>query len=110
MGKTTGLGGDESLEFEVLIEEFMNISEDTEAKSLQETHQKNEVTENAKNETLEERKVALKSMSQTRKTNSEEHSPSKMRQNRHFNWETFEFLKEKIEVDNLKRKTEYEEK
>ena len=40
------------------------------AKSLQEKNQK-KVNENAKNAALEERKVTLKTMNQTRQTNSE---------------------------------------
>ena len=42
-GKATRLGADEPPKFELLIEEIINISEDTEAKSLQETNHKKEV-------------------------------------------------------------------
>ena len=40
----------------------MNICESTETKLLQKTHYKNKVTENAKNEALQVRKIALESM------------------------------------------------
>ena len=61
-GKTTGLGGEEPPEFESLIEEIINISEETEAKSLPETNHKKEVLDNAKNSALEVGKVAFESM------------------------------------------------
>ena len=84
-------------EFELLIEEIINISEDTEAKSLQETNHKKEVSDNAKNAALEVRKVALESMGQTKKEILKKIVP------------TFEFLREKMELDKENRKMEYEE-
>ena len=66
-GKATGLCREEPPEFELLIEEIINISEHTEAKSLQEMNRKKEVLDNAKNAALEVRKVALESMGQTKK-------------------------------------------
>ena len=42
-GKATRLGVDEPPKFELVIEEIINISEDIEAKSLQETNHKKEV-------------------------------------------------------------------
>ena len=96
-GKATGLGGEEPPEFELLIEEIINISEDTEAKSLQETNHKKEVSDNAKNAALEVRKVALESMGQTKKEILKKIVP------------TFEFLREKMELDKENRKMEYEE-
>ena len=94
--KTSGLGGEEPSEFEVLIEEIINISEDTEAKTLQETNHKKEVSENAKNAAMEVRKVALESMGQTRIRNSDEDCSKTVKRNRCSNSETFEFLREKI--------------
>ena len=61
-GKATGLGGEEPAGFGLLIEEIINISEDTEAKSLQEMKHKKKNSINAKNAALELRKVALESM------------------------------------------------
>ena len=109
-GKATGLGGEESLEFELLIEEIINISEDTEAKSLQETNHKREDSDSTKNAALEARKVALESMGQTRKRNFEEDCPKTMKRNRRPNSETLEFLREKMELDKESKKMEYEEK
>ena len=68
--KVTGLGGEKPPKFELLTEEIINISEDTEAKSLQGTNHKKEVSDNAKNEwerKVEQRKVALESMGETKK-------------------------------------------
>ena len=73
--KVTGLSGEKSPKFELLTEEIINISEDTEAKSLQGTNHKKEVWDNAKNEwerkveqrKVEQRKVALESMGEIKK-------------------------------------------
>ena len=62
--KATGLGGEELPDSELLIEGIINIAEETEAKSLQETNHKKEVSDNAKNAALEVRKVALESTGQ----------------------------------------------
>ena len=97
--KATRLGGEESPEFEILIEKIINISEDTGAKYLQQTKYKKEVSDNSKNGTLEVRKVALDSMGQTRKENSEEDCSKNMKHNRRSNSETLEFLREKLEID-----------
>ena len=66
-GKATGLGGEEPPEFELLTEEIISISEDTEAKSLQETNHKKEVSDNANNAVLQVKKFALESMGQAKK-------------------------------------------
>ena len=108
-GKATGVGGEEPPEFGLLLEEIINISKNTEAKSLQETNHKKQVSDNAKNAALEVRKVAFESMGQTKKRNSEEDCP-KMKRSRHCNSETFEFLREKMELDKENRKMEFEEK
>ena len=89
--KATGLGGEELPDFELLIEGIINISEDTEAKSLQETNHKKEVSDNANNAALEVRKVALESMGQAKKRNSEEDCPKKIKRSKCSNSETFEF-------------------
>ena len=60
----TGLGGEEPPEFELLI---VQISDDTEAKSLHEMNHKKEVSDYAKNAALEATKVVLESMGQTKK-------------------------------------------
>ena len=49
-------------------------------------------------------------MGQTKKRNSEEDCPKKLKCNRRSNSETFEFLREKIELDKENRKMKYEEK
>ena len=55
-GKATGLCGVKLPEFELLIKEIINISEDTEAKCLQEMNPKREVSDIAKNVALRGKK------------------------------------------------------
>ena len=68
----TGEGGGEPSEFEVLVEEIINISEDTLQKKETEKEKAEEKETNEQNKALEIRQVAMETMGQTRKRNSGE--------------------------------------
>ena len=109
-GKATRLGVDEPAKFELLIEEIINISEDTEAKSLQETNHKKEVWDNAKNAALVVKKGWTWKYGSDKKRNFEEDCLKKMKRNSRSNSETFEFSREKLELDKENKKMKYKEK
>ena len=96
----TGEGGGEPSEFEVLVEEVINISEDTLQKKETEKEKAKEKETNEQNKALEIRQVAMETMGQTRKRNSgEEDAHKRQKRSRRSNSEIMEFLRQKIELD-----------
>ena len=107
----TGEGGGEPSEFEVLVEEVINISEDTLQKKETEKEKAKEKETNEQNKALEIRQVAMETMGQTRKRNSgEEDAHNRQKRSRRSNSEIMEFLRQKIELDKENLEADREEK
>ena len=106
----TGEGGSETSEFEVMVEEIINISEDILQKKETEKEKAKEET-NEQNKALEIRQVAMETMGQTRKRNSgEEDAHNREKRSRRSNSEIMEFLCQKIELDKENLEADREEK
>ena len=108
--KETGLGGNEPTEFDVLIEEIINISNDTEQKSLEETNQKKVLAEKDQNAALQVRQVAMETMGETKLRQKKEEISPKPKRRRRSSAETFDFLKQKLAMDKENRQVELEER
>lgn len=67
-----GLRGDETTEFEVLLEEIINVSEDTLQKKEAENEKAMEKKANEQNQALEIRQMAMQTMAQTEKRSSDD--------------------------------------
>lgn len=106
----TGEGGGEPSEFDVLVEEIINISEDTEQKKETEKEQAMEKENDEQNKALEIRQVAMESMGQTRKRNSCEEEVPSTKRSRRSNSDTMEFLRQKLELDKQNVEADREEK
>ena len=88
----TGIGGDEPSEFDVLIEEIINISDDT----LQKSEEATEKEKEKENSALEVRKVAMETMGQT--ANRHKAGEKKERGAKRSSSHTSEFLNKKLEM------------
>ena len=66
-----GLRGDETTEFEVLLEEIINVSEDTLQKKEAENEKAMKKKANEQNQALEIRQMAMQTMAQTEKRSSD---------------------------------------
>ena len=80
-----------------IIRKIINISEGTEV------NHKKEISDNAKSAVLEVRKVELESIGQTKKINSEEDCPKKIKRNRRSNSEKKSKSIKKTERCNIKK-------
>ena len=107
----TGEGGGEPSEFEVLVEEVINISEDTLQKKETEKEKAKEKETNEQNKALDIRQVAMETMGQTRKQNSgEADAQNRQKCSRRSNSEIIEFLRQKIELDKENLEADREKK
>ena len=107
----TGVGGGEPSGFEVLVEEVINISEDTLQKKETEKEKAKEKETNEQNKALEIRQVAMETMGQTRKRNSgEEDAHNRQKRSRRLNSKIMEFLRQNIELDKENLEADREEK
>ena len=100
----TGIGGDEPSEFDVLIEEIINISNDT----LQKCEEATEKEKEKKNSALEVKKVAMETMGQT--ANRYKAGEKKERRAKQSSSDTLEFLSRKLEMDKENRRAELEQR
>ena len=110
--KLSGIEGTEPTEYDVLIEELIELSEDTDARIVEETTQKKAAEECDKNKALEMRKVAMERFGETRKRKDEDdESPiSEKKCRRRTSSDTVAFLREKMEMDKENKKVEKEER
>ena len=95
----------------MLVEEVINISEDTLQKKETEKEKAKEKETNEQNKALEIRQVAMETMGQTRKQNSgEQDAHNRQKCSRRSNSEIMEFLLQKIELDKENLEADREEK
>ena len=110
--KRTGEGGDEVTEYEVLIEELMQLSDDTDARCDQESNEKETKKDEDRKKALDIRNQALERVGDTRKrhANSGDENPSCSKTPRRSSSDTLNFLRERIEADKENKILEREEK
>lgn len=80
-----GLRGDETTEFEVLLEEIINVSEDTLQKKEAENEKAMEKKANEQNQALEIRQMAMQTMAQTEKRSSDDQKVLKQKHSKRSN-------------------------
>ena len=100
----TGIGGDEPSEFDVLIEEIINISDDT----LQKCEEATEKEKEKEKAALEIRKVAMETMGQTAKRHKA--GEKKERREKRSSSDTLEFLNKRLEMDKENCSAELEQR
>lgn len=100
----TGQGGEEPTEYLVLIEEIINIHEDTIQRVEQATNEATEKDKQDREAALDVRLTAMESMGQTaeRKKKGKERAPKRSGS------ETMDFLREKLEMDRQNKQMERE--
>ena len=100
----TRIGGNEPSEFDVLIEEIINISDDTLQKCEEATKKEKEKEKPA----LEVRKVAMETMGQT----ANRHKAGEQKEGRAHQSSsgTLEFLNKKLEMDKENRRAKLEQR
>ena len=98
----TGIGGEEPSEFDVLMEEIINISDDT----LQKFEEATEKEKDKETSALEVRNVAMETMRQT--ANRHKAGVKKERRAKQSSSGTLEFFNKKLEMDKENRRAELE--
>lgn len=96
--KATGIGGSEPTESEILLQDLMDMSADSEMRKEEEKSAKNEIENQEKQKALDIRSTAMETFKETKKRKNED-EPAKEKKTRRSNIDTLSFLKEKIESD-----------
>ena len=112
--KKTGEGGHEPTEFEILIEELIQLNDDTESQHSLHSSQNKKKLEDDRLKAVELRQKALERQGETRKRNNsdEESAPSSScsKTSRRSSSDTLLFLREKLENDKKNKDLEREER
>ena len=106
----TGGGGEELTEKEILLEELIDICEETEKKVDEENEAKKKSNEREKAQAIEMRERAMESFGTTKKRALEGQENAKPERKRRRSGDTFEWLREKTEMDKKLREEELKEK
>lgn len=96
--KATGIGGSEPTESEILLQDLMDMSADSEMRKEEEKSAKNEIENQEKQKALDIRSTAMETFKEIKKRKNED-EPAKEKKTRRSNIDTLSFLKEKIESD-----------
>lgn len=109
--RSTGGGGEERSEFEVLVEDLIELNEESEKKAQDQTDTQKEKEKQEKEKALDIRKKAMETMGQTRKrTGSEDKDDEvKEKKKRRSRSDTLTWLEKKGEMDAEWRKIQLEE-
>ena len=107
--RATGEGGVELTEDEMLLEELIDVEDETDRLMENETEAKNQRIENEKEQALEMRERAMERIGQTRKRTGET-SESGATQKRRRSGEMMEWLQERIEFEKEGKKVKEAEK
>ena len=94
----TEFGGDEPTEFDVLIEEVINISDDTAHKAKEAATEANEKEGNDREAALEVRRVAMEHRAETAERKKTDQPKDKSKPPKRSSSDTVEFLREKFEI------------
>ena len=104
----TGVGGNVPTEYEVLLEELININDDTIARVDDENEKKKTEAEVEKAKATEIRQIAMERMGETQKRKNKE-SPPAEKKCRRTSLDTMAFLREKLEADKENKAQERRE-
>ena len=104
----TGVGGEEPTEHEVLIEEVINVSDDTAHKAQEAATEATEKERNEREAALEVRRVAMEHRAETAERKKKGESMDKPKPQKRTSSDTVEFLREKLEFDRENRQKEKE--
>ena len=107
--KVSGTGGEELTEFEVLMEEMIALSEESDKKAESETENARANANVDKQKALEIRKKAMETMGESKKRLADEDEEVKEKKKRRSGVDTMSWLKEKIEMDAKLKEKEIEE-
>lgn len=103
--KATGLGGEEPTEYELLLEELIELSEECDKKSEEQTETLKAKINEEKQKALDTRQRAMETVGASKKRQSDEEGESKVKKTRRTGSETVAWLREKAEKDfELKEK------
>ena len=102
----TGVGGEEPTEHEVLIEEVINVSDDTAHKAPEAATEATEKERNEREAALEVRRVAMEHRAETAERKKKGESMDKPKPPKRTSSDTVEFLREKLEFDRENRQKE----
>ena len=104
--KATGEAGEEPTEYEMLMQDLLDLNNDSELKQQEHATELKNKAENEKLKALEIREMAMNTLTKTTEENSQQ-GPSEKRARRH-GYDTMEFLREKIAHDKELREKELE--
>ena len=108
--KLSGEGGEEVTEFDVLIEELIELSDDTDARSEEKSKEKKNAIEEDRKKALDIRNTAMERFGETRKRKSNDDEDESPKHSRRSSSDTLTFLREKLEIDKENRRMEREER
>ena len=103
----TGLGGEELTEGEMLLEELIDIEEETERRIEEQNEEKKAAADRDRGQALEMRQRALERVGETRKRGQEKEEREKKRRK---SGETFDWLREKSAMDRKLKEEELKER
>ena len=101
------MGGEELTEGEMLLEELIDIEEETERRVEEESEEKKAAAERDRGQALEMRQRALGRLGETRKRGQENEEREKKRRK---SGETFDWLREKTAMDRKLKEEEMKER
>ena len=107
--KLSGEGGEEVTEYDVLIEELIELSDDTDAHCEEKAKEKEKAIEDDRKKALDIRNTAMERFGETRKRKNKEEDESP-KTSRRSSSDTLTFLREKMELDKENHRIEREEK
>ena len=100
----SGEGGLEPAEYDILLQDLVDLSRESEVKQDQITEQKKALADVGKQKALDIRDMAIKNLKESQQVLKD--SPSSEKRSRRSSSDTFSFLKEKLEYDKEFREKE----
>ena len=100
----SGEGGLEPAEYDILLQDLVDLSKESEVKQEQITEQKKALADVGKQKALDIRDMAIKNLKESQQVLKD--GPSSEKRSRRSSSDTFSFLKEKLEYDKEFREKE----
>lgn len=107
--KETGTGGKEQSEFDLLLEELVELNEESDKRFQEETENGKEKANIEREQAVDIRKQAMETMGQTRKRREDKGDDVKEKKKRRSGSDTMVWLEKKGEMDAVWRKNQLEE-
>ena len=108
--KLSGEGGEEITEYDILVEELIEISDDTDAQKDEKSKEKKNAVDENRMKALDIRNTAMERFGETRKRKALDIEDKSPKSSRRSSSDTLTFLREKMEVDKENRRIEREER